>query len=144
MPKPYGARYEEIQRFRRGFLPPSVIQNVCRNEPGPSRRDPMGTLPMNAPTRVSTAPQQHNALQGASAMGSFAVTRPPNVRAVGTTFDFGVSVATRLAHANRAFAESFRIVREAFAGASNHRRGHDTRRCSLQNWTAKAVHGVHG
>jgi hypothetical protein len=170
MPTLYGARLEEIQRSSsvrqrrrrsrsrsRRVDPRSVILDICRIELGPSRRDPQGTL---------TREQQQTALQGASAMGGTAVTRrvsrrvcerqPSGLIRRSTTFDFGVSVATRMAHANRAFVGSFsrtsaalaaRSLAEGLAYASNHRRGHDTRRCSLQNGLpahSSALHEVSG
>jgi hypothetical protein len=127
MPKPYGARFEEIQRELRRVLPLDVNLDVCRIELGPSRRDPQGTLQnRNRPGDTQ------NVLQGASAMGSFAVTRRVSRRVSerqplllyqrSTAFDFGVRVATRSAHANRACMQSASILDAACTRASNHLR----------------------
>lgn len=144
MPKLYGARYEGIQRKSRCSVTLIVNLDVCRIELGPSRRDPQGAL--------SSQEEIKSVLQSASAMGSFAVSRkraasgalherqPSGVMPRSTTFDFGVSVVTRSAHVNRA---GTRLSPEDRAPAPNHRRGHDTRRCSLQNLDCK-VHEVHG
>lgn len=162
MPKPYGARYEGIQRDSRGVLPLSVNLDVCRIELGPSRRDPQGTLRKHAKHEWSGDTQ--NVLQGASAMGSFAVTRRVSRRVSerqpsllierSTSFDFGVRVATRSAHANRVCMQSASPLDAACTHASNHRReDQSTRRCSLQNGlhvsankvrVLGAAHGVHG
>lgn len=145
MPKPYGARYEGIQRDSRRVLPLSVNLDVCRSELGPSRRDPQGTL-----QNRNRSGDTQNVLQGASAMGSFAVTRRVSRRVIA----FGVRVATRPAHANRACMQSASILDAACTHASNHRRqDQSTRRCSLQNGlhvfankvrVPGAAHGVHG
>jgi hypothetical protein len=167
MPKPYGARYEGIQRDSRRVLPPSVNLDVCRIELGPSRRDPQGTFRKHAKHEWSGDTQ--NVLQGASAMGSFAVTRRVSRRVSerqpsllierSTSFDFGVRVATRSAHANRVCMQSASILDAACRYTSNHQRGvkvaedQSTRRCSLQNGlhvsankvrVLGAAHGVHG
>jgi hypothetical protein len=145
MPKHYGARCGKIQRNERRISPRSVILDVCRIDIGPTRRDPRGTL------SAETA-DQAAALQGASAMGSTVVYRrftahecqPSGVMPWSTSFDFGVCVETRSAHANRASA---RPSHEGHAYASNHRRVTFTRRCSLQNGLpvhSSAAHGVHG
>ncbi|MDB5216642.1 MAG: hypothetical protein JWO86_4569 [Myxococcaceae bacterium] len=159
MPKPYGARYEGIQRDPRGILPLTVNLDVCRIELGPSRRDPQGTL-----QNRNRSGAFKNALQGASAMGSFAVTRRVSRRVSErrpTAFDFGVRVATRWAHANRACMQSAFILNAVCTHASNHQREHRassrpmTRRCSLQKGLPvsrssievhvhSAAHGVHG
>lgn len=164
MPKSYGARFEAAhacQRDLRRILPLTVNLDVCRIELGPSRRDPQGTL-----QELSRLGDTKNALQGASAMGSFAVTRRVSRRVSerqsslfierSTTFDFGVRVATRSAHANRACMRSASILVAACTHASNHLRGvQSTRRCSLQNGLSVArashgarvsstAHGVHG
>jgi hypothetical protein len=156
MPKPYGARYEEIQRDQRRILPLTVNLDVCRIELGPSRRDPQGTTQKARSGRSGVG---KNALQGASAMGSFAVTRRVSRRVTErhpTAFDFGVRVATRSAHANRACMRSASLLDAAGTHASNHRReDQSTRRCSLQNGLPvsrssievhvhSAAHGVHG
>jgi hypothetical protein len=159
MPTLYGARLEEIQRSIQLScrVEPRFVNLHCRIELGPSRRDPQGTL---------TREHRQTALQGASAMGGTAVTRrvsrrvcerqPSTLIRWSTPFDFGVSVATRMAHANRAFvrsssrtnaARAARALAEGLAYASNHRRGHDTRRCSLQNGLpahSSALHEVSG
>lgn len=159
MPTLYGARLEEIQRSapRSGRIEPRSVNLRRRIELGPLRRDPQGT---------PTPEQQPTALQGASAMGGTAVTRRVSRRVCerqpsalirrSTTFDFGVGVATRMAHANRAFVRSSsrtnaalaaRALAEGLAYASNHRRGYDTRRCSLQNGLpahSSALHEVSG
>lgn len=151
MPKPLPAiqapRCEELHR-----LPPlllAVTRDVCRIELGPTRRDPLGPLSQEKPNSV---------LQGASAMGSFAVSsarecQPPGMKPGSTTFEFGVSVSRRPAHAHRAYVRSSMSCGfgcayvEERSCASNHRRGHDTRRCSLQNELvvhSNATHGVNG
>jgi hypothetical protein len=150
MPRLYGARFEGMGRNRAWCSLRNVILDVCRIELGPSRRDPQ--RPLSEPVfGARTSHVIKSALQGASAMGSFVVSRrassayaerqPLGVMPWSTTLDFGVSVEARSAHANRACVRS---SPEDRAQASNHRRGHDTRRCSLHNWTAKAVREVHG
>ena len=169
MPQLYGARYEEIQCGSRLprllFSARNVILDVCRIELGPTRRDPRGISPYERSERVrintalSSRPQDEvSALQGASATGGSAVTRrarpgmarvtaeclPPGVMPRSTTFEFGVGVLARLAHVNRAYAKS---TFEDGAYAHNHRREHQTRRCTLQNGLpakSSAAHGVHG
>lgn len=126
MPKPYGARSEEIQRDSRGILPRFVNLDVCRIELGPSRRDPQGTL-------QNRSGDTNNVLQGASAMGSFAVTRCVEETVAVSRRDFGVRVATRSAHANRACLQSARILNAVCKHASNHQGSFASRRCSLQN-----------
>lgn len=157
MPKPFVGyeqpRHEEIQRaslLDRRILPRTVNLDLCRIELGPSRRDPQGTLQEFAHTLSGDT---KNALQSASAMGSFAVTRRVSrrvserqpllgtpsrcARERGTTFDFGACVATRSAHANRACMWSASIVDAACTYASNHptpdHREGSSRGCSLQN-----------
>jgi len=121
-------------------MPYSVNHNVCRIELGPKRRDPLGTF---------SNKKHKSVLQGASAMGSFAVScaherQPPGVKPRSTPFDFGVSVQKRSAHVNRAYLQS------SFEGggyASNHAsQSHQTAQ-RLQNGLpvhSGAVHGVHG
>jgi len=150
MPKLYGARCGENQRSQsdgRGLLPRSVILNICRIELGRKRRDPLVTS--------SLATKKHKSvLQGASAMGSFAVSSAPERQPLelilqSTTFDFGVGVATRLAHVNRAYVRSSLpdLTGEGRAYASNQRRGSISRRCILQNLDCqrrKSKWGTHG
>jgi len=104
-----------------------------------------------------------SALKGASATGGSSVTRrtcpitgarvtaerqPPGVMPRSTTFDFGVSVLARMAHANRAYATStFEVGFGDGAYAHNQRRDHQSRRCTLKNGLpakSSAAHGVHG
>ena len=153
MPKPYGARFEEIQRDSRGIVARFVNLDVSRIELGPSRRDPQGTF-------QNRSGDMKNVLQGASAMGSFAVTR-----CVGKTVttvsrrEFGVRVATRSAHANRACLRVAFILNAVCKHASNHQgktaEERSSRRCSLQNGLSgtrashgarvpSTAHGVHG
>jgi hypothetical protein len=171
MPKLNGARYEGIQRNPRDATAHSSTSNVihvCRIELGPTRRDPRGhsLYERNEQVRINTVrcsrPQDEkkSALQGASATGGSAVTRrarradavarvtaerqPSGVMPRSTTFEFGVSVLARMAHVNRACAESM-FMDDAYA--HNHRREHQTRRCTLQNGLpakSSAAHGVHG
>lgn len=160
MPKPYGARFEAIQRdprCARRISPRSVNLDVCRIELGPSRRDPQGTF-------QNRSGETKNVLQGASAMGSFAVTRCVEETVTVSRRDFGVRVATRSAHANRACLRVAFILNAVCKHASNHQDPIDvaknaqhrsSRRCSLQNGLAVArashgarvsgtAHGVHG
>jgi len=127
MPQSYGARCEGIKRStlheRRAFPARIVILDVCRIELGPSRRDPQGTL-----QNRNRSGDTQNVLQGASAMGSSVVTRRVSRRVTA----FGVRVATRPAHANRACMQSASLLDAACTHASNHRRqDQSTRRCSL-------------
>ena len=164
---------EEIQRASlvgRRILPRTVNLDLCRIELGPSRRDPQGTLQQFEQFAHTLSGDTKNALQSASAMGSFAVTRRVSrrvserqpllgtpsrcARERSTTFDFGVRVATRSAHANRVCMQSASISDAACTHASNHRRrDQSTRRCSLQKGlhvsankvrVLGAAHGVHG
>ena len=153
MPKPYGARFEEIQRDSRGIAARFVNLDVCRIELGPSRRDPQGTFQNRS---VHQDRETKNVLQGASAMGSFAVTRCVGKTVTVSRREFGVRVATRSAHANRACVHVAFILDAACKHASNH--PHKTvscGRCSLQNGLSVArashgarvsstAHGVHG
>lgn len=165
MPKSYGARNDGIQRNVRLGLPVClVILDSSRIELGLTRRDPRSLSPIgpNARVRINTARflrprDERSALQGASATGGSAVTRrasemvrvtagrqPSGVMPRSTTFEFGVSVLARMAHANRAYAAST-SVDDAYA--HNHRRDHQSRRCTLQNGLpakSSAAHGVHG
>ena len=99
---------------------------ITRIDLGPSRRDPQGTLSSRSQRSQATHEKKQNALQGASAKGSFVVTRrvsptrqrerqPSSLMTRSTAFDFGVRVLAREAHANRAYAE-------LSAHASNHQR----------------------
>ncbi len=162
MPRSYGARAQGIQRNVR--LGPSVRDNTSRTELGLTRRDPRSVSPIGPSERVrintarSSRPRDEEAaLQGASATGGSAVTRrapamapvtaerqPSGVMPRSTTFEFGVSVLARMAHANRAYARATSV---AGAYAHNHRRDHQPRRCTLQNGLpakSSAAHGVHG
>lgn len=166
MSRSYGARAREIQRnVRLGF---SIRDNTSRIELGLTRRDPRSASPIGPSERVrintarSSRPRDvrnetRAALQGASATGGSAVTRrspamahvtaerqPSGVMPRSTTFEFGVSVLARMAHANRAYVSSTPV---AGAYAHNHRRDHQSRRCTLQNGLpakSSAAHGVHG
>ena len=169
MPKLNGARYEGIQRDPRLHSSTRNVIDSCRIELGPTRRDPQGQLPdqgerVRINTVRSSRPQdeKNTALQGASATGGSAVTRrarpgtarvtaerqPLGVMPWSTTFEFGVSVVARLAHVNRACTWSVDPSGSpGRAYAHNHRREHQTRRCTLQNGLpakSSAVHGVHG
>src|SRR4051812_29835762 len=100
MPKQYGARCGENQHQRpcphgRGLSPRSVIFDVCRIE-----------LALSGGTRRETLLEKKvkSVLQGASAMGSFAVSSAPE--RPHRLFDFGVSVSARMAHVNRAYDRS--------------------------------------
>ena len=163
---------EEIQRASlvgRRILPRTVNLDLCRIELGPSRRDPQGTLQQFEQFAHTLSGDTKNALQSASAMGSFAVTRrvsrrvserqPLLLNERSTSFDFGANVATRTAHANRACVQSASIVDAACTHASNHptpgHREGSSRGCSLQNGLSVArsshdarvsstAHGVHG
>ena len=165
MPKSYGARHGGIKRSSRSSPPVRlVILDISRTELGLTRRDPRSASPIgpNARVRINTARSlrprdEGSALQGASATGDSAVTRrspvlarvtaerqPPGVMPRSTTFEFGVRVLARLAHVNRAYATSTSV---SGAYAHNHRRDHQSRRCTLQNGLpakSSAAHGVHG
>ena len=165
MPRSYGGRNQEIQRnLRLG----TSVRESSRIELGLTRRDPRSATPLGPIERVrintarSSRPRgDEKALQGASATGGSAVTRrapamacvtaerqPSGVMPRSTTFEFGVSVLARMAHVNRAYATSSpRMARGAGAYAHNHRRDHQSRRCTLQNGLpakSSAAHGVHG
>ena len=167
MPKAYGARNQEIQRnLRLG----TSVRESSRIELGLTRRDPRSASPVGPIERVrintarSSPPrddEKETALRGASATGGSAVTRrtpamarvtderqPSGVMPRSTTFELGVSVLARMAHANRAYA-SFTSLSANVAGAyaHNHRRDQQSRRCTLQNGLpakSSAAHGVHG
>ena len=114
MPSFYGTRLAKIQRYsdkRPGSRRTTHTVVITRIDLGPSRRDPQGTL------SIRLHEIQRNALQGASAKGSFVVTRRVSrrVSANAKSFEFGVGVSPRLAHANRA------CVGSPLTHASNHR-----------------------
>lgn len=168
MPRFYGARTQGIQRILRlGF---SVRDNSSRIELGLPRRDPRSASPSCGHRAERACAHQHRSsrprveatavLQGASATGGSTVTRrspamvrvtaerqPSGVMPRSTTFDFGVSVLARVAHANRACAATTLLASVAGAYAHNHRRDQQSRRCTLQNGLpakSSAAHGVHG
>ena len=167
MPKAYGARNQEIQRSVRMGL---SVRGSSRSELGLTRRDPRSASPVGPIERVrintarSSRPrddEKKTALRGASATGGSAVTRrtpamarvtderqPSGVMPRSTTFELGVSVLARMAHANRAYASFTSLsANVASAYAHNHRRDQQSRRCTLQNGLpakSSAAHGVHG
>ena len=134
----------------RRISPGHVIQYLCRNELGPSRRDPQGALSglVGSRLHLRERPLHHKRLQGASAMGGSTVSER-ELRASGliprsAAFDIGATLA-RVAHANRACVQSVRHVDEpARTYAHYHRQENDSRRCTLHNWTEKSVQEVHG
>ena len=167
MPKVYGARNQGIQRSVRMGL---SVPGSSRSELGLTRRDPRSASPVGPSERVrintahSSRPrddEKKTALRGASATGGSAVTRrtpamarvtaerqPSGVMPRSTTFELGVSVLARMAHANRAYVSfTSRSANVAGAYAHNHRRDEQSRRCTLQNGLpakSSAAHGVHG
>jgi hypothetical protein len=78
MPKQYGTRLGKIRRHSgncpgtRGTTSYTVLTRI---DLGPSRRDPQGPLSSRSARSQVTHDKQRNALQGASAKGSFVVTR---------------------------------------------------------------------
>lgn len=175
MPKLCGARYEgarerESRVARLAFSTRSVVLDVCRKELGPTRRDPLGTLPNDPYARFervrinsvrSSRPQARGRVAStagrlrdgrlcshtgarAEAARVTAERQPSGVMPRRSSFEFGVSVLARMAQLNRAFAKS---SFEDRASAHNQRREHQTRRCTLQNGLpakSSAAHGVHG
>jgi hypothetical protein len=168
MPKSYGARNEEIQRTREsarvGFPVRLVLLDSSRIELGLTRRDPRSHPPIgpNERVRINTARFPRPRDEDVSTVGRLrdgrlrshtarinvvrvtAERQPAGVMPWSTTFEFGVSVLARMAHVNRACA-AFISVDGAYA--HNHRRDHQSRRCTLQNRLpakSSAAHGVHG